>query len=385
MVLDDTYYTATNDHLLVDKEDFNAPIAYTFNSEKRMWYQRLPDTYVDRTLGWEGISIPFTAELVTTQQKGEITHFYSGSENSKNETGSKIGHEYWLREFKTGGAPDTDNPNIYRANFNYPDAITGGEDKEYTNTFLWDYYYQEDGSPRLDKNTDNYQKYYATPHTHEQYAYSDVAKPYIIGFPGTTYYEFDLSGGFTAANTLNDITPLKEQVITFASRPGISIDVSDDEVTSATVTADGYSFTPNYLSKEVAAGAFMLNDTGSSYDVTDAATAGVPFRPYFTAVPSGGTKEHRGVKSIAFNNTRSSLGNDEDQSEPEEAMDGGLKITAKHARIIVKSGLSKETTVHIVNAGGAVISVYTIQPGEVVETRVAAGVYLVNQTKIVVK
>ena len=66
-------------------------------------------------------------------------------------------------------------------------------------------------------------------------------------------------------------------------------------------------------------------------------------------------------------------------------MDGELKITAKHARIIVKSGLSKETTVHIVNAGGAVISVYTIQPGEVVETRVAAGVYLVNQTKIVVK
>ncbi len=385
VVLDDTYYTATNDHLLVDKEDFNAPIAYTFNSEKRMWYQRLPDTYVDRTLGWEGISIPFTAELVTTQQKGEITHFYSGSENSKNETGSKIGHEYWLREFKADGAPDTDNPNIYRANFNYPDAITGGEDKEYTNTFLWDYYYKENGSQRPDGNTDIYQQqYYATSHTHEHYAYSAVAKPYIIGFPGTTYYEFDLSGGFTAANTLNDITPLQKQVITFASRPGISIAVSDDEVTSATVTTDGYSFTPNYLSKEVAEGAFMLNATGSSYDKTAAATAGVPFRPYFTAEQNP-AKEHRGVKSIAFNNTRSSLGNDEDQSEPEEAMDGGLKITAKHARIIVKSGLSKETTVHIVNAGGAVISVYTIQPGEVVETRVAAGVYLVNQTKIVVK
>ena len=75
-------YTATNDHLLVDKEDFNAPISYIFNSDKRMWYQRRPDSYVDLTKGWEGISIPFSAEVVTTQQKGEITHFYSGSPTS---------------------------------------------------------------------------------------------------------------------------------------------------------------------------------------------------------------------------------------------------------------------------------------------------------------
>ena len=44
-----------------------------------MWYQRNPDLFVDLTKGWETVSLPFTAELVTTQDKGEITHFYSGS------------------------------------------------------------------------------------------------------------------------------------------------------------------------------------------------------------------------------------------------------------------------------------------------------------------
>ena len=86
-------YTTTKDHLLVDKNDFNAPIQYTMGSGKRMWYQRNPDLFVDRTKGWEGISIPFTAELVTTNQKGEITHFYAGSQESKNGTRTKIGHE----------------------------------------------------------------------------------------------------------------------------------------------------------------------------------------------------------------------------------------------------------------------------------------------------
>lgn len=428
------------DHFLVDKQDFNAPIAYIIANGHRMWYQRKPDTYVDRTKGWEGISIPFSAEVVTTQRKGEITHFYSGSRNSYNDTNTKIGHEYWLREFKTGGTTDATDENVFRANFNYPSTQpdwAAGNDKSYTNTFLWDYYYRYSNTGRQDKNTDTFQQdYYKEPKTYEDYAYAAAAKPYIIGFPGTTYYEFDLSGAWKASNSANEINQLAKQIITFASHEStaqtpVTIAVSDDECLAAKVPADGYVFTPNYLSKEVAAGAYVLNSNiytavangttltsgktyytsdagagefksngsevadgtnyfemtkgaGSSYDVTAAATAGIPFRPYFTKAP-GGVKEYRGVKSIAFNNTRSSLGNDEDQSEPEEAMDGELKITAKHARIIVKSGLSKETTVHIVNAGGAVISVYTIQPGEVVETHVAAGVYLVNQTKIVVK
>ena len=89
---------AKTDHLLVDKEDFNCPIAYTFDGSHRMWYQRTPEDqeYVDLTKGWQGISIPFTAELVTTNDKGEITHFYSGSATSAN-SDKKIGHHTLLQ------------------------------------------------------------------------------------------------------------------------------------------------------------------------------------------------------------------------------------------------------------------------------------------------
>ena len=104
--------TATSDHLLIDKQDFNCPISYTFGTGKRMWYQRNPDLFVDLTKGWETVSLPFTAELVTTQQKGEITHFYSGS-RSVDENGTKIGHEYWLREY-IGGSADPADAKIFK-------------------------------------------------------------------------------------------------------------------------------------------------------------------------------------------------------------------------------------------------------------------------------
>jgi hypothetical protein len=135
-------YVSALDHFLVDKHDFNAPIGYKFADEKRMWYQRTPDNFVDRTKGWEDISLPFTADIVTTNVKGEITHFYNRSNYVDETTKTKVGHEYWLREFNSGGSV---SGNVYTAKFNYPTAITSGDDpdtdKTVSNTFLWDYYY----------------------------------------------------------------------------------------------------------------------------------------------------------------------------------------------------------------------------------------------------
>ena len=150
--------TATNDHLLVDKRDFNCPISYKFTSGNRMWYQRNPDRYVSLSDGWETVSLPFTAELVTTHQKGEITHFYSGS-RSIDENGTKIGHEYWLREYQgIGTAPSGSPAGVLTATFNYPTAT--GDNKVVDNTFLWDYYYSANN--REDGNRDTYQRYYET-------------------------------------------------------------------------------------------------------------------------------------------------------------------------------------------------------------------------------
>lgn len=372
-----TDYTAKTDHLLVDKQEFNAPMAYTFASGKRMWYQRTPDLFATYDKGWEGISIPFSAELVTTQTKGELTHFY---------TGSTTGHEYWLREFNGNLQQAKDDEDqaisgLYTAEFNLPEA--GANEKIYNNTFLWDYYYQYSGDDRLDRNNDTYQQgYYATSHTYSDYPYSDVGTPYLIGFPGPTFYEFDLKGDFKAHNTKQDIAQLSKQTVTFASAPAITITVSDDELLSKavtkTVTTEGikgdYTFRPNYMSKPVATGSYQLNGDGSAYEEQTTEVTPVPFRPYFTSVASAGAP-----RFIAFNSMSSTFGGDEENQSADTV--GSLNIFAKKGRIIVESSLPSTANVHIFSVAGTLLRTFVINPGEKIQTPVDhSGIYLVSSS-----
>ena len=375
IVLDGSAYTATKDHLLVDKQDFNCPISYTFASGKRMWYQRMPDLYVDLSKGWETVSLPFTAELVTTQDKGEITHFYSKSptvDGSDNRV--KIGHEYWLREYK--GQKENTNPQTdgyFTAAFNYPDAA--GDTKNIANTFLWDYYYKNtDAHNQKDKNDDTYdtyQTYYQTGRTLEQYPLLTTAKPYIIGFPGKTYYEFDLSGEWTAKNTATPApAQLDKQAISFVSNQGITIGVSDDELEA--VSVDNYSFVPSYMSKTVEG--YLMNAVGGSFDKTTTGKT-IPFRPYFVAAPSG---SRQAASKILFDSDGSSfaIGDDRDPSEGEV---GTLTFFTKRHVIGVTSSLREAADVHIYNMSGHVITSFTVLPGETVERDVPiSAVYIVR-------
>ena len=375
IVLDGSAYTATKDHLLVDKQDFNCPISYKFASGKRMWYQRMPDLYVDLTKGWETVSLPFTAELVTTQDKGEITHFYSKSptvDGSDNRV--KIGHEYWLREYK--GQKENTNPQTdgyFTAAFNYPDAA--GDTKNIANTFLWDYYYKNtDAHNQKDKNDDTYdtyQTYYQTGRTLEQYPLLTTAKPYIIGFPGKTYYEFDLSGEWTAKNTATPApAQLDKQAISFVSNQGITIGVSDDELEA--VSVDNYSFVPSYMSKTVEG--YLMNAVGGSFDKTTTGKT-IPFRPYFVAAPSG---SRQAASKILFDSDGSSfaIGDDRDPSEGEV---GTLTFFTKRHVIGVTSSLREAADVHIYNMSGHVITSFTVLPGETVERDVPiSAVYIVR-------
>lgn len=386
-------YQAPRDHFLVDRHDFNAPIAYSFASGKRMWYQRTPDLYVDRTKGWEGVSLPFAAELVTAHQKGEITHFYGGSNESLNDTHSKIGHEYWLREFGAGGKVSSTDGTVFEAAFNNPTAAPAGDDalpsdKDYTNTFLWDTYYSK--SARLDANSDIYQEYYRNPHQHAGYAYADRAKPYIIGFPGATYYEFDLSGrDWTPLGTYSSFSQEelpKQQVITFASKTGAKIQVSDDEqlIADTNNNNDGYVFKSNYLNQAFAAGTadtYTLNGEGSSFDLVPDAGDDVevlPFRPYFVKAGGDGARETT-TRSIIFRQNESQLGGAEDNPHLRDEEGASLSISSKHHKIIVTSALRAATDIRIVSVSGITIAAYTIEPGESVETRVNnSGVYIVR-------
>ena len=352
-------FFAVIDHILVDRQDFNCPIAYTLGKENRMWYQRLPDNYVDAKTGWEAISLPFSAELVTTPDKGEISHFYEGSET---------GHEYWLREFK-GGAVATD-PKTFVADFLKPKP--GTDKKYYTNTFLWDFYYSYYNY--WDVNQDEYQKtYYQDEHVYSGYPYNGVATPYIIGFPGSRYYEFDLSGSFVPQYTHKEIGALEPQTIIFASKPGISIAVSDDELKP--VTAGDYKFMPTYSTTTLATAGegYVLAANGGSFDKNTQKVVVEPFRPYF--ISTNGTRGGD-VERIIFGSDNSKLHPNEDLSKKDGA--GTLNIYAKKGYVVVESSLSYTTDVRIVTAAGITVSAFSVKPGATVEVRADfSGMYIV--------
>ena len=381
--------TAISDHLLIDKQDFNCPISYTFAEDKRMWYQRNPDLYVDKKKGWEIVSLPFSAELVTTQDKGEITHFYSGSRTIEG-SDAMIGHEYWLREFN-GMNPDESTETVKVAKFQYPNSNSDGDTKTVGNTFLWDYYYSK--NTQKDANTDTYQTYYEEPRNLSYYPLLSTAEPYIIGFPGKTYYEFDLSGEWTAKNTAATApAQLSKQTISFVSEAGITVGVSDDELKAK--SKDGYGFMPNYMSKKVEG--FLMNGEGSSFDKTpDGGLATVPFRPYFKQQANGargGTRGEGGVKHIIFDGDDASFTvSDDDPSEEKIGTENMIFTTRRH-EIIVTSNLRVEADVRIYNISGITVASFTILPGETISTYIpVSGVYIVRaadgryQKKLAVK
>ena len=415
-------YTAASDQLLVDRNDFNAPIRYSFKEDsnettgKRMWYQRTPDNYADLDKGWEAVSLPFSAELVTTQNKGEITHFYEDSER---------GHEYWLREFSGIPSQTVGADHRLTATFSLPSAGSSGA-KDYTNTFLYDYYYSKDESKDLNgdqyledpKNVVNgetdWKRWYKTGHSFSGYPYSAAGKPYIVGFPGGRYYEFDLSGTFnpqTMSAAANDlIAILDNQTITFASETGITVEVSDGETENGqiaqTFDSKSYTFVPSYLNQtfaEPAAGQsehYVLNSDatgegakpGSSFDVVSGGDVTVSaFRPYFTGpvksgAPGRSEAATRGfVESIVFGNAPTAFGGKDTEGSGGDDLSNGLYVYVEKGAIVVESALKESVNVSIINAAGLTARTFSIEPEGVVRTPVPDGIYMVAGRKLLVR
>ena len=393
---------ALTNHFLVDKEDFNAPIDYHFVSGDdgtRMWYQRMPDHYVDiewvddddnpltpdirTTKGWDHISIPFRAEFVTTDDKGEITHFYKQYQtgNYKYAQNYDTGHEYWLREYT--GVKSTVGK-IVTANLEYPhDTQKREDDWTVTNKFLWDYYYNETTSPHhQDLHNDTYQTYYNKDRMYPGYPRVIGGTSYIIGFPSDRYYEFDLSGRFAPTTTSNPYQPaqLKAQTITFVSKTGASIAVSDKE---KGVTADGYAFRPNYLNnpkvEDSRQNAFLLNADGNSYVETTARTvAADAFRPYFLSPEPAGSS----ARAIVFANeqTMELKAVEKDHGDPTaEELNGGLRIWSTKDKIYVESSLKFTADMRVVTEAGITVATFAVKPGKTVEVQADfSGMYIVH-------
>ena len=371
-------YWASNDHLLIDKNDFWAPMGYEFDSSSRMWYQRTPDIYSGtpdiysaQNTGWESIVLPFTVETVSTHQKGEITHFYGDS---------NTGHEYWLREYKA--IADGDEANTMKATFTSMAKASNSEveagyalaNKEYTNTFLWDELHEHLANGQND--------YYSTSHDYAKYPLQRGATPYIIGFPGKTFYEFDLSGQWTAPACPSGF---ERQVVTFASTTGITINKSDDDM--AGVKQGAYTFTPSYLNQELAAGTdnYVMAADGSKYvkvPATGAATPVLPFRAYFAKSGSGHTL------SIVFSDAEGKpevtpdqqKGADDNEPSIVTEGEGGMTFTPGLGTITTKSTLKEARTVLVYGVGGALVKAFDIKPNSTVTINVPSGLVYAIRT-----
>lgn len=353
-------YVALTDHFLVDKENFNVPIAYKFDSDKHMWYQREPDRFAaagnGNGDGWDIICLPFTANLVTTHQKGEITHFYQGSPTM---------HEYWLRELQEVSTTTSDDQtSTTTAAFASPAAV---EDNSYTrdNDFLSDYYYS-----KYDDNNDTYQDYYKNSETFAGYAYLQANKPYIIAFPGESYHEFDMSGNFEPKNTATSIDKLNKQMVTFVSKDGATIGVTDKNVCKR--TAANYDFVGTYQTNNI--NGYLINDDGSTFVKAGNNQSSVPFRGYLTTTASGAPKR------IFIS------GATEEVEEPaEEVIERGLTIYGKNQAIYIESTLEHEATLTIFTMSGQLVKEVTVQPmSKEVVTVTSRGIYLVNNRKVAV-
>ncbi len=367
-------YQANGRQFLVDLEDFNAPIGYKFGESDFMWYQRKPGVYVESMEGgWETVSLPFKTELVTTQQKGEITHFYSGSTK---------GHEYGLREFKS-----VENGENQSKKAMFQSLAAGNVDKAVSNTFLWDHYYN--GSNHRDVNSDSYIAANLTEYdgnrTYTGYPLAAAGTPYLIGFPGSRYYEFDLSGQFEAQHTDNPKpAKLNQQIITFASVNGQVIGVTDTEYTDGEVTQNGYTFHPIYQAKAVD-NAYMLKadgtaDDGKSFNLQASGTT-VPFRTYMTASPTNPAPRRSGTSTDVLY-----IGYTGDNDQLEETVTSrGLNIYAEHMNIVIESTMDVPANVTITTTAGRTLKQISVQPGTKVTVPVnSRGIYIVNRQKVAV-
>ena len=348
-------YVARRNQILVDKEDFNAPIRYTFDKGYYMWHQRTPAHYTEGNgKGWESLCLPFEADMTTTQDKGQITHFYEGS---------TANHEYWLRELESVTTADGKTSALFQR------PAAGTQSLVVKNRFLYDYYYSyNDGK---DDNEDSYQNYYSQEErTYAKYPNIKAYKPYIMAFPGVRYYEFDMSGQFVPQHTGDDIAQLAPQVVTFVSVDNATVAVTDDALAAqASTVNNNYSYTGALINEAIGSN-YVLDADGEKFEKSGEL---VPFRAYMTCT-SGATPHHILIGSAV-----------QDEEPMEEILQRGLKIWGKGETIYIESTLEYEAVVTVYGLSGQLVRRVTVKPMSKEAVPVSSrGVYIVNNKKVAV-
>ena len=168
---------------------------------------------------------------------------------------------------------------------------------------------------------------------------------------------------------------LERQVITFASRTGEAVGVSDTELEAGAAgpySGSSYCFKPNYLDIVLPNDAYIMDADGGSYTkVTDETTDKrlSPFRCYFQAGKAI-------TRSIRFSNIGSQMGGDD---ESDDHLTQYMEFSAKKHAIVVTSHMRDVADVGIYTVSGLCIGSFDIQPEETIETPVyTSGVYIIR-------
>ena len=388
---------------ICENNNFCAPIPFTVTN--RAWYVRKPQQYAnDNTGAWEGICLPFTVHKVVASINGEITHFYgtpTADELSNPATNTHtLHHEYWLRGLTTVGKDGTDiaatfqRPGLSSAGSSSSSAGSGsssagssslseGVSYTFATPFFINTYesrlYKKDANP-----------YYATPLTYSNYPLLTSEVPYVVRFPGESYYEFDLSSKF-----YNDILGKSEpeQTVAFNAYGYENIETSYGPITipvtkQMATTKDGYSHCGTFSATDIKKDAiYGMNDKGNAF-ISDATTATsvMPFRTYMTAKTTKAKAQSYAPSMIKI---AESTGIDKITPEigvadKDEATGSYLIVRPlTNNKVRIESNIS--TTIYVYTITGQLYRILDVIPGNSVYSGFQQGAYVFGKTKIMVQ
>ena len=384
---------------ICDNNNLCVPLPFTVTNHA--WYVRKPQQYAnDNTGAWEGICLPFTAHKVAASINGEITHFYGTPTADELSTPSKnthtLHHEYWLRGLTTIDKDGTDLAATFQRpgsnseglfmptnESSHPASLFEGVSYTFATPFFIDTYeshlYNKDANP-----------YYAATHTYSNYPLLTSEVPYIVRFPGKSYYEFDLSSKFYN-NILDKSAP--EQTITFNAYGYENLEHSYGAITipvtkPMTTTKDGYSHCGTFTATDIKeAGIYGMNNKGNAFTSDASTTSSVmPFRTYMM------TKTTK-AKAMSYAPSMIKIAEPTgiDKITPEIGVADKDDATGSYLivrpinnnKVRIESNIS--TTIYVFTITGQLYRILDVIPGNSVYSGFQQGAYIFDKTKIMVQ
>lgn len=374
---------------LVDKQDFNAPIAFNVNT--RAWYERLPQAYrnvdVDKGYGagtaWEGIVLPFTATKVTAAQgvveaEREISHFY-GSDD--------LHHEYWLRGLTavdgekatfarpavSGSGNFVDNTKQSGAEYTYP------KNEYFTNLYNYNPWFDTRDDEGEDTFGNHNKAWYAEAHTFDNYVHLTADVPYIVAFPGDDFYEFSMESYYKTGEYGNE--PYKQKA-TF------EVNSDDPDIVATTIKVSDDNEAKTIVGGKVHWGTFMhevdqlgINKDGTAFETVPVSYNDgyvLPFRTYLGA-------ESSPVKRYVI----SEPGKGDQPFEPNEpnANDNRpvFDISIDGLNVTVTSSYEDTRILDVYMVGGQLVLRHEAVPGTTHFRLPQQGAYIIGRKKYMVR